>query len=101
MSRRRRRGKLPDSLRLYFWEVDFDQVSWAKNFGYIVRRLLEHGTLEVVEWLRAEIGDDAIRDEITRVKARGLDYERVRRWIPRATYDAWAAGRPPSLWEHR
>ncbi|MSP15945.1 MAG: hypothetical protein EXR73_04925 [Myxococcales bacterium] len=49
MSRRQTsKQRLPEALRRYFWDTDFDRVTWADNFGYIVNRLLSVGGPDVV-----------------------------------------------------
>lgn len=96
-----RRPRLPEDLRRFFWEVDFDRVSWERNFGYIVNRLLSVGGPDIVEWLSDEIGDEAIRDEIVATKARGLSCSQVARWVPRSLYEGWIAEDPNrAIWPH-
>jgi hypothetical protein len=37
------RKGLPDSLRPFFWDVDFDHLGIEANSFFIISRLLEHG----------------------------------------------------------
>ncbi|MFH1452553.1 MAG: hypothetical protein ABIH00_01070 [Armatimonadota bacterium] len=43
--------KLPDFLKKYFWEVEFDKIELQKSRVYILRRLLEYGDEEAVNWM--------------------------------------------------
>ena len=91
---RRTKIEIPEGLRPFFWEVDFDRLSWSENFGYIVRRLLSVGGPEVIAWLRDAVGDESIRDEIAASKARGLTYRQVAPWVSRSLYESWIAEDP-------
>ncbi|MCG8416906.1 MAG: hypothetical protein MJE77_03040 [Proteobacteria bacterium] len=91
---RRTKFELPEELRPFFWDTDFDRLSWEENFGYIVRRLLSVGGSGVISWLRDAIGDVPIRDAIVGSKARGLTYHQVAQWIPRSLYESWIAEDP-------
>ena len=85
---------IPDGLRPFFWEIDFDGLSLDENFSYIVRRLLSVGGADAIAWLRGAVGDELIRDQIIVSKARGLTYTQVEPWIPRSLYDSWIVEDP-------
>jgi hypothetical protein len=101
VAQRRTRTRLPEALRPLFWEYDFTKLSLESDRGLIVRRMVSMANARGLEWLRATLGDDVIREEIEVSKARGIPYRRVRPWISAAQYHRWARERPPSLWEAR
>jgi len=93
---------LPDFLRGYFWECDFDALRIGRDAAFIIERLLSsYASKPAKEWLRGTYSDERIRTEIVAYKALGLSYAEVREWIPRRQYDAWAKARPRSIWAHR
>ncbi len=97
---RRRRTGLPTFLRPYFWDAHFERLSLARNYGYVINRLLSVGTPKAVRWLRDQIGDDAIRDEVVRSKARGLSFRQVAPWVQRTEYERWLSEDPNrTIWQ--
>jgi hypothetical protein len=72
----------------------------SRNYGYVVNRLLSAGTPAIVAWLRDQLGDDAIREEIVRSKARGLSFRQVERWVSRREFEGWLAEDPNrTIWQ--
>ena len=43
--------KIPDSLKKYFWEVDFKTLNPKKYWFYIIERILEYGDIKALHWL--------------------------------------------------
>jgi len=84
-----------------FWQYDFESLSVERDRTLIVRRLVEKANGEELAWLRSTYGDEIIREEIVAIKARGLPYKRVRRWISLKQYARWTSERPPSIWDAR
>ncbi len=72
--------RLPEMLRPLFWDCDFDQVSWRDHRDYVVRRVLSAGTWDAVCWLRAGLGDVALRQWIEQHEGRGLSSRQLRFW---------------------
>jgi hypothetical protein len=98
---RRRRVRLPDDLRPFFWDVDLERLSLDKHRSQIIFRLVEWGSPKAVTWLRVTVGDDVIYKTLASIKARGFSYAKVRRWVSASEYASWLSERPPSLWEGR
>ena len=42
---------MPQNLKPYFWDVNFEQLNILKDKDFIVTRLLEMGRLECAQWL--------------------------------------------------
>lgn len=49
--KQKRKIKLPEFMRPYFWDVDFSRLDPQKNPQYVIERLLEHADLKAVRWV--------------------------------------------------
>ena len=97
---------LPERLRELFWEYPFDELTWEEDRDLVIGRVLSRGPWETVEWLRREVGDEAVRGWIERARGRGLSRRQLRFWqlvleLPPEEVDAWLEEPEPDLWEHR
>jgi len=43
--------KLPSFLEQYFWDVDFDKLSFNKSKTFILKRVLDRGNDKAIKWL--------------------------------------------------
>lgn len=43
--------KLPEFLKQYFWDVDFDILSLEKSRTFILKRVLDRGDTTALSWL--------------------------------------------------
>lgn len=98
--------RLPETLRPFFWDTDFEQVSWRDHRDYVVRRVLSAGTWDAIRWLRGQIGDVELRQWIEQHEGRGLSSRQLRFWevildLPGDRVDAWLASGGRRLWEGR
>ena len=59
--------KLPEKLRPYFWDTDFDVLDKEKNKLFIISRLYTKGTLVGLKWVEDNYSD---RDIIEAAKKR-------------------------------
>ncbi len=69
---------LPDFLRPYFWDVEFEKLD-TKNAFFVIKRVLDRGNTHDVRWLIGTYGLDSIKQLI--LKTRDLD---------RSTGNFWA-----------
>ncbi len=97
---------LPEWLRPFFWDTDFNKVSWQDNRDYVIRRLLSSGTFDAMRWVLAEIGEEALRQWILQHEGRGLSSRQLRFWqavldLPGERVDAWLNSEGRRLWEGR
>lgn len=44
-------NNLPDSLKKYFWDVDFTELKPQGRQVYIIKRILEYGDRWAVKWM--------------------------------------------------
>jgi hypothetical protein len=97
---------IPESLRSFFWDVDFDQLSWTQSTNFITRRILQRGDWSAILWLRSKWGDAGLRDWIDSQQGAGLSPRQIRFWEvvldlePRKT-DAWIQKAKAHPWEGR
>ena len=52
---------LPDFLRPYFWDVEFEKIEITKNSQLIVKRILDRGNLNDIRWLIKTYGKNEIK----------------------------------------
>lgn len=97
---------LSELLRRYFWEYDPARLTWETSRHTILLRLLQHGGWDAVQWLRANLADEEIRDFLVRRRGRGIDPKRLRFWglildLPREEVDTWIAAARSDPWLRR
>ncbi len=100
------RHKLPEFLRPLFWEYRFRDLSWERDRDLVIDRVLEHGTLDAIRWLRAQAGDQALSEWLTRRHGAGISKRRLRFWevildIPHRRVNAWLRRPERAIWDNR
>ena len=43
--------KLPEFLKKYFWDTEFEDIDPEENKIYILKRILNHGDKQAVDWM--------------------------------------------------
>ena len=52
--------KIPSFLKQYFWDVDFDKLTFKKSKAFILKRVLDRGDDQAMKWsLRYYTKEDA------------------------------------------
>lgn len=97
---------LPEALRRWFWDCDFDALTWEEHRDFVVRRILSVGTWDAVCWLRTNVGDPALRQWIEQHQGRGLSSQQLRFWelvldLAPDLLDTWLASPERRIWEGR
>ncbi len=54
--------KLPKFLKQYFWDVDFDLLSFEKSKTFILKRVLDRGDDKAIKWLLKFYTKDDIKN---------------------------------------
>jgi|SRR3989344_2457927 len=84
-----RKTQVPESLRPYFWDVEFEKLGIKTHALLVIKRVLDRGNLNDIRWLVKTYGKDAIKKVVleTRDLARptgnfwadvlGLDKSRI------------------------
>ena len=93
-------------LRTIFWDVDFDALSWNENQDFITQRVLTHGGLEMIRWLRKTMGNTALAAWILDHQGRGLSPRQLRYWelileLPVSQVNQWVETQQQSNWQQR
>jgi hypothetical protein len=57
----RKKTKLPEFLRSYFWDVKFEDLETEKHVFLVIKRVLDRGNLRDIRWLVATYGKEAIK----------------------------------------
>lgn len=52
---------LPEDLKEYFWDVDFNELSLEKYPRFIGERIMNYGDLKAIKWLLTVKGKEFIR----------------------------------------
>jgi len=97
---------LPEHFRQYFWDCDFETVSWRKHKAEIVFRILVRGVFDDLMWIRNRAGDMWLRDWMTKRRGRGLDRPDVRFWglllkISPRVVTSWLNDESRGIWDRR
>jgi len=62
MKGERYENRLPEFLKKYFWEVNFEKLDVKKNSAYILIRLLEYGDEKAIGWMKRHFTKDDIEN---------------------------------------
>ena len=54
--------KIPEFLKPYFWDVEFEKLDIKKDKLYIVSRLYSQGNIKAVRWVENVYSPDDIRE---------------------------------------
>lgn len=55
-------NKMPESLRTFFWDTDFDNLDLQENKYYIISRLYVKGNLKAIRWVNETYTDEDIKE---------------------------------------
>ena len=70
--------KLPQFLKEYFWDVEFEKIDLEKRRVYVLRRILDYGDETAVSWLRKNFTESEIKNIL--LKFRGLSLKSANFW---------------------
>lgn len=59
---------IPESLYLFFWDIDAPKLDPSQHPKYVINRLLDKGNLEGVRWVLRNFPRDAITDTIKNMR---------------------------------
>ncbi len=99
-------GSLPDFLKPFFWDVDFDSLDWQSDQNFIARRILQSGSWQAVSWLRAAWGDQALRSWLEAQEGSRLTPRQLRFWelvldLPAQEVEQWVEDARNNPWGRR
>ncbi|MBN2496326.1 MAG: hypothetical protein JXR96_17160 [Deltaproteobacteria bacterium] len=98
--------ELPRHVADLFWDVDPRRISLERDLDFVLGRVLSSGGLRSIQWLRARVGDDAIRSYLERTRGRKLGARQLRFWelvldLARPVVDDWLGDEARRVWERR
>lgn len=59
---------LPDTLKKYFWDCDFDQLSMSHYAFFISERILNYGDIPSLHWLFTQIDKTFLAEVVNHSK---------------------------------
>jgi hypothetical protein len=97
---------LPNRLRPFFWDYDFNTLTWEKDRDLVIKRILTSGDWNAIDWLRSHAGDESLREWIQQHQGNGLSPRQLRFWelileIPRRQVNIWLSTERRNVWEKR
>ena len=97
---------LPNLLRPFFWDYDFNDLTWEEDQDLIIKRILMSGDWNTINWLRSHIGDEFLKEWIRQHQGDGLSPPQLRFWelvlgIPHRQVNAWLSMERRNTWEKR
>lgn len=60
--------RVPEFLRSYFWDVDFEKLEIQTHHFLIIKRVLDRGNLYDIRWLIKTYGKNKIKDVILKTR---------------------------------
>jgi len=58
-------ANLPEYLREYFWDVEFEDIDMEKNPQFVLKRIIDRGDTQALLWAMKKFSLDDIRNLIT------------------------------------
>jgi hypothetical protein len=103
---KKKTAELPDFVHRLFWDCDARTLSWEKHIDFIIFRILNEGSWDAVQWLRSILGDDKLKQWLTKRHGAKLDSRKLRFWelilnIDTDMVNEWLQSRNPRLWQER
>ena len=103
---KRKSPRLPAMLLSFFWDYHFPSLAWEADRDLITARILACGDFEAVRWLRARLGDEALRQWLKSRRGGGLRPQQLRFWelvlgLPHRVVSAWIKQQGRSVWDQR
>lgn len=62
--KQKKRAKLPEFLRPYFWDVEFNSIDIEKSKHFIVKRAIDRGNTSAVKFVIKTYGLDSIKEVV-------------------------------------
>lgn len=73
-----KKNSLPEFLRPYFWDVDFDKMNKKRSASYIIHRLLDRGDDKAIRWMFKTYSKSLISEVL--MKRRGFSAKTANFW---------------------
>jgi len=70
--------KLPEFLKKYFWDVEFEKIDLEKKGVYVLRRILNYGDEKAVAWMYKNFKKSEIKNGLANF--RGYSQKSANYW---------------------
>lgn len=70
--------KLPEHLRKYFWDCDYNELNLAQSSEFIAERILNFGEMRSLKWLLSKIDKNFLKQLVN--KSRNLNNKTRNLW---------------------
>jgi hypothetical protein len=70
--------KLPQALKKYFWDVEFEKIDFKNRRVYVLKRILEYGDEKAVAWMWKNFKKRDIKNVLS--KYRGFSLKTANFW---------------------
>ncbi|MCD6094571.1 hypothetical protein J7J39_01555 [bacterium] len=70
--------KLPQFLKRYFWDVDFQKLDKKNYSWFIIERILEYGDEKAVKWMEDNFRTEEIKNVL--LKSKNLSLKSANFW---------------------
>jgi len=70
--------KLPEFLKEYFWDVEFEKIDLEKRRVYVLRRILDYGDKKALSWMWKNFSEEDIKNIL--YNYRGLSLKSANFW---------------------
>ena len=69
---------LPKFLKKYFWDIDFEKLDVKTHYQDILVRILEHGDMKAIDWMKRSFTKDDVAEVLFRL--RGISPKSANFW---------------------
>lgn len=98
--------RFPAEVKDLFWDCDVRGLKWGRDQDLIIARILTHGGLHALKWLRSLVSDRELREWILRRSGAGMNPQRLRFWevildLPHRRVNDWLYSERNDIWNRR
>jgi len=89
-----------------FWDVSFETLSWDEHRDFIIRRILQVGNFQMIQWLSSHLDDADLREWLIQNRGAGLSPRQLSYWetildIPEPFVNQWISAAASNPWRQR
>lgn len=97
---------LPDFLSQCFWDCDFHSLRWSEHKNFIIKRIINYGSLEALIWLRNAVRHDELKRWFIERQGQGIEKRQLRYWevmlsLPHDEVTKWLRDPARYIWDNR
>jgi hypothetical protein len=94
------------AVKSVFWDVDYRTISWDSHRDFIIQRILNTGSQDMLHWLQKTVGNQTLAAWLIEKQGAGLSPRRLRFWqlildLPVEEVNNWVENQRRSIWQRR